>query len=380
MQPDVELVKAALLYADEVELVGLGMSLFGELHQAMGVGDNAGFDLLAAMDDDALAYIASQSGQDQMPDNWRESLGQALSLDVNLVESLDPEAGAQLRELRATVAEQSQQARKDVEAVFESMGASELVAAMRSNVVTVADLGVTPSSTFRPAELREGETDGQIWNWIDALTTRLADRRTRLLFDRDAGELVQAMYKAGSIPKSPQGMRLAAQAALGAGFAERLPSFPMAKMDELIDMRSELALPLARYRGAVVRFSKDIEPMVGDGLTFEVQQRWEEIVKPVLLGLKDEMADHGLVKELARSLDVKDVRNFGLWTSGTYFAFANSTNFDALATGLMAAGATGVPQAASVALEAIRARRAATKATEGNELFYLYEANRRLEQ
>lgn len=278
------------------------------------------------------------------------------------------------------VAEQSQQTRKDVEAVFESMGASELVTAMRSKVVTVADLGVTPSSTLRLADLGDSETDEQIWNWVDALTTRLTDKRTRLLFDRDAGELVQTMYEAGSIPKSPQGMRLAAQAALGVGFAERLPSFPMAKMDELIDMRSDLELPLARYRGAVVRFSKDIEPMVGEGLAFEVQLRWEETVKPVLLGLEDEMADHGLVRELARSLDVKDVRNFGLWTSGTYFAFANSTNLDALATGLVATGATGVPQAASVALKAFRARRAATEEAEGNELFYLYAANRRLEK
>jgi hypothetical protein len=118
LQPDVELVKAALLYADEVELVGLGMSLFAELQRAMGVGDNAGFDLLAAMDDDTLAYIASRSGRDQLPANWRESFGQALSLDVNVVESLDPGAGAQLRELRAMVAEQSQQTRQDVDAVL----------------------------------------------------------------------------------------------------------------------------------------------------------------------------------------------------------------------------------------------------------------------
>ena len=380
MQPDVELVKAALLYADEVELVGLGVSMFAELQQAMGVGANAGFDLLSAMDDETLAYITSRTGQDPLPASWRESLSQAMTLDVNVLESLDPSAGAQLRELQAMFAVKSQQTREDVDAVFEAMGALELVTAMRSKVVTVADLGVTPSSTFRPAGLRETETEEQISNWIDALTTRLTDKRTRLLFDRDAGEFVQTMYEAGSIPKSPQGMRLAAQAALGAGFVERLPSFPMAKMDELIDMRSELALPLARYRGAVVRFSKDIEPMVGDGLTFEVQQRWEETVKPMLLSLEDEMADHGLVRELARSLDVKDVRNFGVWTSGTYFAFANSTNLDALATGLLATGATAVPQAAAVALKALRARRAATEDSKRSELFYLYDANRRLEK
>ena len=380
MHQDVELVKAALLYADEVEIVSLGVSMFHELQRATNSGDLGGFDLLAAMDDETLAYIASRGGNAELPANWRETLGQALALDPDLLERTDPESAQQLRELHEMVAEQGSSTKADIEALFEQFGATELVVALRAKVVKVADLGITPAATLRPADIRASDTDWQIWNWIDALTSRLTDRRTRLLFDRDAGNLVQSMYEDGTIPASPQGMRLAAQAALGAGFAERLPAFPMAKMDELIEMRSELALPLARYRGAVVRFSKDIQPMVGEGLTFEVQQQWEETVKPMLMGLEDEMADHGLVRELARSLNVKDVRNFGYWTSGTYFAFANSTSLDALTTGLVATGASAIPQAASVALGAVRARRAATNELETNELYYLYEANRRFER
>lgn len=105
--------------------------------------------------------------------------------------------------------------------------------------------------------------DVQMWNWIDALVARLTDRRTRLLFDRQAGRLVQSMLAEGMIPTNSQGLQLAAQAALGVGFAERLPAFPTPKMDELLDMRKELALPLARYRGAVVRFSKEVPQVVG---------------------------------------------------------------------------------------------------------------------
>ncbi|MFC5678756.1 hypothetical protein [Aeromicrobium endophyticum] len=380
MHQDVALVKAALLYADEVEIVSLGVSMFDELQQAMNSGDHGGFDLLAAMDDETLAHIASQGGNAELPVNWREMLGRALALDPNALERTDPGSAQVLRELREAAEEIGSSTQADIEALFEQFGATELVVALRAKVVKVADLGITPSTTLRPADVRATETDQQIWNWIDALISRLTDRRTRLLFDRDAGNLIQSMYDEGKIPASPQGMRLAAQAALGAGFAERLPAFPMAKMDELIDLRAELALPLARYRGAVIRFSKNIEPMVGEGLAFEVQQRWDESVKPMLMDLKDEMADHGLVRELARSLNVKDVRNFGFWTSGTYFAFANSTSLDALATGLVATGASAVPQAASVALSAVRTRRAATGDVESNELFYLYETNRRLER
>ena len=180
------------------------------------------------------------------------------------------------------------------------------------------------------------------------------------------------------IPAEPQGLRLAAQAALGAGFTDRLPAFPTAKMDELIDLRKELALPLARYRGAVVRFAKEVPPVVGDDLAFEVGQHWEETVKPALMGLEDEMADHDLVKEIARSLDVRDIRNFGSWTAGTYVAVASATALDALATGLIATAATGIPRLGSVTLDAVRSRRAAVSELEASEFFYLYEANRRL--
>ena len=55
------------------------------------------------------------------------------------------------------------------------------------------------------------------WNWIDELVARLTDKRTRLLFDRQAGNLISSMLEEGLIPSNPQGLRLAAQAALGAG-------------------------------------------------------------------------------------------------------------------------------------------------------------------
>ncbi len=87
------------------------------------------------------------------------------------------------------------------------------------------------------------------------------------------------------------------------------------------------------------------------------------------------MADHGLVKELGRALDVRDIRNFGEWTAGTYLAVASTTALDALTTGLIA---TAVGGAATVALEAVRARRAGHDAARANEFYYLYEATKRL--
>jgi len=378
LDQDTELTKAALLYANEVELVSLGISMFDELRQVIDAGELGGYGLLASLDDDTINYLATRGGtkRSELPSDWREMIGAALTTSPEALESLGVEGADTLREFQETAAEHGRRMQDDLTSLLEEQGATELVTAIRGGAIKVAELGTSPASTLRPTDLDPSDsTDVQLWNWIDALVARLTDKKTRLLFDRQAGGLIQSMLAQGMIPSNPQGLRLAAQAALGAGFAERLPAFPTAKMDELLDMRKELAVPLARYRGAVVRFSKDMPQVVGENLDFEVEQLWVETVYPALLGLEDEMADHGLVREIARSLDVQNVRDFGEWTAGTYFAVGSATALDAIATGLIATAAGG---AATVALEALRARREGQAGPKTSEFYYLYEANRRL--
>jgi hypothetical protein len=377
LDQDTELTKAALLYADEVELVSLGVSMFDELRQIIDAGEMGGYGLLASLDDDTINYLATRSGSENtLPPNWRETLAAALTVPPEALEALGIEGADQLRELHEMAAEHGRRTQEDMANLLDEQGATELVTAIKSGAIKVAELGVSPTSTLRPSDLDPTDsTDVQMWNWIDALVARLTDKKTRLLFDRQAGGLIQSMLDDGMIPSNPQGLRLAAQAVLGAGFTERLPAFPTARMDELLDLRKELALPLARYRGAVARFSKEVPQAVGENLDFEVEQLWIETVKPALLGLEDEMADHGLVRELARSLSVERVRDFGSWTAGTYLTVASATALDALTTGLIATAGGG---AATVALEAIRARRAGQAGPKASEFYYLYEANRRL--
>lgn len=377
LDQDTELTKAALLYADEVELVSLAVSMFDELRQVLDAGELGGYGLLASLDDDTINYLATRDGSgNALPPDCRQTIEAALSVRPEALEALGIEGADQLRELREAAGVHGREMQAALTNLLDEQGATELVTAIRSGSIKVAELGASPSSTLRPTDLDPNDsTDVQLWNWIDALVARLADKKTRLLFDRQAGGIVQSMLEGGMIPANPQGLRLAAQAALGAGFTERLPAFPTAKMDELLDMRKELALPLARYRGAVARFSKDMPQVVGENLDFEVEQLWIETVKPVLLGLEDEMADHGLVRELARSLGVERIRDFGSWTAGTYLTVASATALDALTTVLIATAGGG---AATVALEAIRARREGQAGPKASEFYYLYEANRRL--
>ena len=104
------------------------------------------------------------------------------------LEALGVEGADQLRELQETAAEHGRETQQDLANLLDEQGATELVTAIRGGAIKVAELGASPSSTLRPTDLDPTDsTDVQMWNWIDALVARLTDKKTRLLFDRQAG-------------------------------------------------------------------------------------------------------------------------------------------------------------------------------------------------
>jgi hypothetical protein len=375
LEHDLALAKAALLYADEVEMVGLGVSLLEKLRLEAG-GEAGLFGILRSLDDEALAYVQGPDA-DKFPEGWREQFDRFMKADMERLSRTQPARAAQLRTMRQQMAGLSEGMRPYVDEILDASGSTELARAVEAKVIRIADLNMDLSTLFRQQDVRSAESDEQLQLWLDTLVARMADPRVRLLFDQDSAGLVQAMFDEGKLASNPSGVRLATQAALGAGLVSRLPAFPQARMDELLDMRKELASPLTLYRGAVVRYSRQLPTALGNTLDFEIQQLWESDVQPAIEILKDELADHGLVREMARSVNARDIRMFA-WTSATSMAVGSVTDIGALVATAVTAASHGVPLLADTALDAIRTKQQADRDGQRREFYYLYEANRRL--
>lgn len=70
-------------------------------------------------------------------------------------------------------------------------------------------------------------------------------------------------------------MRHAEQAAVGSRLVARLPAFPGVPLDEILDLRCDLAAPLGRYRTAVVRLSDRLQAGPFDrDLPDEIDDLW----------------------------------------------------------------------------------------------------------
>ena len=67
----------------------------------------------------------------------------------------------------------------------------------------------------------------------------MTDPRSRLLFDGESADFFKMAIEEGEIALSTEHLPRARAAALGAGFVARLPALPQARMDELLDLRSD---------------------------------------------------------------------------------------------------------------------------------------------
>jgi hypothetical protein len=373
LEHDVELAKAALLYADQVEMVGLGVALFEQVRQSTG-GELGMFGLLRSLDDEALAHVMGDSAT-RMPANFREVVDLLVEPRFrNMLRAAPSDSTGEMKQRLAEMDEINDGARPFVAALLEEAGAAELAVAIDARVIKVAKLDVDVSYLFRGQTRRRVETDAQVETWVNALLERLEDRRTRLLFDEPSAQLVDELLTNGRLQAFEPTLRLAREAAMGAGLIARLPAFPQAPMDELLNLRRDLTAPLVRYRGAVVSFSKDLSSAPGRDLEFEISQTWEERVAPAVTEVEQRLADHGLVRELFRSADTKDLTKF-LWTSTASVGFAAATDVRAFLLGTVAATANlGV----DATIQALRKRGEMLREVKGHELYYLFETNRRL--
>ncbi|WP_328995981.1 hypothetical protein OG394_15100 [Kribbella sp. NBC_01245] len=343
---DVELAKAALLYADSVEMYSATMTLIGHSELFANSGPGAFGDLLAGLTDaEATHLIRSQLNPD-----WRNELSYLRN----------PQTPAHRRLAR----EIEEELQKVIRTFVHDSGAIDLAPAFRAGIVTQSDTVLSISGDQAEAFLVE-------------LQRLLADNSVRLLVDAETGEFAQALIDEGLVQPGTLSLKHAKEALVGSGLIARLPAFHQAPTDELLNLRSDLGGPLARYRSAVVQLSQTLTTPAFDTAAAEaVNDLWTSDVAPELVEIRESLADHGLVREIVKSAgqDVGSViKGVAAWPA-IYMGLDHMTNLSTW----VAAAATAVPAASAHVGKGAVARYTGRRAITRHELFYLYETNRRL--
>jgi len=147
------------------------------------------------------------------------------------------------------------------------------------------------------------DTDATVSGWIGLLKGLLQDPTTRLLFDDGVGDLVRSLVAEGHVLPHQLTIKHAGEAAVGSGLVARLPALPEAPVDELLDLRQDLGPPLTRYRAAVSRLADKLAFRAFDSeFAAEIDDLWTRDVAPALVEIEEGFAEHGLVREVAKTL------------------------------------------------------------------------------
>lgn len=207
-------------------------------------------------------------------------------------------------------------------------GVNELLPAVREGLITVNDR--LPST-------------GDVWGaFVVEMLRYFNDPSYVVLLDDFLGGIAAQAIRQGRVHKEALRRDDSAEAVIGAGLIARLPAFTEIPMLEVLELRRDLAGPLVRYRSAVASLRTDAIDPYSPSREEVVDLLWRERVAPALLDMTEQLAEHGLIREIARSFgtDVRAVIS-GLplrasLTIGAGSALQLGTAVEAVAAGIAA--------------------------------------------
>lgn len=372
-----ELVRPALLYADEVTVHAPAASLL------MTLGGLA--DIKHPVEQ--LDFILEMSrrhpdavGQMDFSAEQLQALRQFLTLDRDLVRRVSPAGGGrqelddfyeQIDGMGGLFEETFGRAMEQATA---QVGADELLEAARAGL-----LAIEPLAEVDVHEALSGVVDAatggtQRWDVGDSMVLAMMNTLVEVLttgdgvpiLDAGAAGLARALRSDGLLGAAPAGKR---DLATAAGLMSHLPNLDDVAVSDIVRIRTKLRDPLTRFRSAVARMSKHFSGEIYDeSMLAEVRAAWREDVEPALLEVREGLRDAGMLRTF-RSVAMEAPGRLAAEAGGAFYIGHATTG--SLSEQLVAALAAGVP-IGDAALRAVHRSIEKSKAAKRNDFYFLH--------
>lgn len=295
--PELELVKAALLYGDRVVLISPTTTMLLGVEALEHFSPTQQIELIRQVAPylmEANDLRGFQSGIEQIDELLKVTSG-ARSPASRLVRGKLQQALAPAKtQLVDVVSELSSRSALDQLAAARAAGLVEIDSMDPGNAVNLlAWCVIAAKLAERGRQQSSGYVSQMMETFMAKLSTHLSSGREYLIFDEAIAGLVDAAIREGLLKpaKGPAGR--SAQAMAASALMDRLPTFPGATVDEVVDIRSELSVPLTQFRGAMASVAKDFTSEAWErGFEDEVQDAWVGTVHPALESIEAAVQDN----------------------------------------------------------------------------------------
>jgi hypothetical protein len=343
---DLALLKAALLYADKVKLCSATATLLILAAQ------------IPTLNDDQLLEMVREVAKIQ---------GTVEQFDGNLTiyKRLRSKKHRTRQELILYHTQKSHfdRTRKELSGTIEKMaqaaGADGLVTALQSNLVELQPFSDT-------------KTDVMVHEFVAAIGAAILSGESYPLLDDQTGNLIRFAIQEGKIQPSEAQIARGKHVGLSADLLQRLPLFEAASVDEVLDIRRDLAQALIRFRAAIIDYSEHVKSAIWDAdFKPEAEQLFHQKVAPAVLEIEEAcQANHYFDRYIrkATAQNVVPLANLGVLLS-TITGLVDITH-----------AAYGITAGAAVlALNTWQEWRAEQRTIEENQLYFYYGVKKRLE-
>ena len=385
LEHDLQLVKAALLYADDVTLYSPAASML------LSVSGIAGFrwNELSALMIASIPYIVPNQ---QAAENLRQGLDHYTILkkqrymtpgERQFVRDLDQmPAWDDMYEMADRMAEASQ-----VRSLVRAIKSGRLhvhdflKAEGRSKAETAAKL-IGQAALTDEQRSAEGWSDELVREYVRVMSASVSGGQTYPLFDLQAAGLLSAGISEGMFTVSEQGLQRGRHSSLAADLLDRLPTFGQATIDEILDIRRELDKPLKQFRKAITNFSATIKTASWDeDFITEADTIFYRDVDPVVQEIEEMVQTNRYLLQLLRKIGVPAGALTAIMSRITdlpdIIAHATNNPGAAHAVGIGAMGA-GLATVGTAAIKTAWEKHDKRQEIQQHELYFYYRARKKL--
>lgn len=375
LKTDLSLIKAALLYADQVSLISLHSYIVVE---SMRVRD---------LDHDKwVAHVMGLIGKLEYNDDpgrrlFKVQFKRYVALrqkgDLTLDEGLEMSA------LKVWFDGWVYSIASQIQEDYRVSGGGELLKALESGLVNLYEFqnGYIQSLPILPHRINldlfsEREQTAlrrsSAREFIDVVEGYITSSDTLPLFNDHLAKAVNEIIRQGGLKVSDMKAGRAKPVALATKMFKDLPLFENATIDQILDIRKELEPHLAPFHSGMQLFAQEIKSAAWDedfpieaGLVFDTK------VSPAMRDITSAIQDNKPLRNLMMELATKEV------AAGGMLAFGLSQTgvvADALSKAVLAAGSTVGVAAYNAKIEADKKQRE----VEGNSVYLYYRLRDRL--
>lgn len=346
VQRELEQVRSALLYADQVRLVSTTVAMLDTFRPLMGVSES--HDVWRQLRQLPNATLARM--YDKRPPK-------SVRKDLAKIESL-PRHDPARTQLEAHLLPPLRAALDEARDLYDQALTPELDLARDRGalIVELENFELNDTSAEHIAWFRGRMLEA----WSNPTGTVLLDKRAQ-----------RALRQHAPLERHPRAMlNRSKRAATGTGLVKRLPTFPDAPMGHVLEARDELTEARVNYRRVVRGLSEQLaSTALDESLESDITELWHDTVAPAL----DEMTRTVNASRIAAATRTKLLGDLPRWVGSTSWIAAVVGSFTASpsAAALSASGAVASYVVETATREAIMQRRAA----QSHDLAYLTQVN-----